>query len=185
DLDGDGKADIVWRNNSTGENYLYPMDGTTIRASEGYFRTVADINWQIAALGDYDGDGKCDLFWRNSASGENYLYPMDGTTIKASEGFVRSVPADANGWTIPGNASYGDDSINGGTGFDTVDFSHAKSAIVADLARGIVNGGGEGGSGHMVLANVEGIIGSRFADRITGSAGNDTIDGGDGDDSLI
>jgi hypothetical protein len=91
DLDGDGKAEIVWRNSATGENYLYPMDGTTIKASEGYFRTVADLNWQIAALGDYDGDGKSDLFWRNSSTGENYLYPMDGTTIKPNEGFVRTV----------------------------------------------------------------------------------------------
>jgi len=24
DHDGDGKADILWRNTSTGQNYLYP-----------------------------------------------------------------------------------------------------------------------------------------------------------------
>ena len=98
DFDGDGKADIVWRNSSTGENYLYPMDGTTIRPGEGYFRTVADPNWYIAALGDYDGDGKSDIFWRNSSTGQNYLYPMDGTTIKPSEGFVRTV-ADVH-WQV-------------------------------------------------------------------------------------
>jgi alpha-tubulin suppressor-like RCC1 family protein len=97
DLDGDGKADIVWRNSSTGENYLYPMNGTTIKPTEGFLRTVADLNWQIAAVGDYDGDGKSDLFWRNSSTGENYLYPMDGTTIKATEGFVRTVPVGS--WT--------------------------------------------------------------------------------------
>jgi hypothetical protein len=91
DLDGDGKADIVWRNAATGENYLYPMDGKIIKPSEAYFRTVADLNWQIAALGDYDGDGKSDLVWRNSATGENYLYPMDGSTIKPGEGYFRRV----------------------------------------------------------------------------------------------
>jgi len=58
DLDGDGKADIVWRNFVTGSNYLYPMNGTTIKPTEGYLRAVADLTWQIAALGDYDGDGK-------------------------------------------------------------------------------------------------------------------------------
>jgi hypothetical protein len=98
DLDGDGKADIVWRNSSTGENYLYPMEGTTIKPSEAYFRTVADLNWQIAALGDYDGDGKSDLVWRNSATGENYLYPMDGSAIKPGEGYLRTV-ADSR-WQI-------------------------------------------------------------------------------------
>jgi hypothetical protein len=91
DFDGDGKADIVWRNSTSGQNYLYPMDGTTIKPTEGYLRTVADLNWQIVAVGDYDGDGKSDLLWRNSSTGENYLYPMDGTTIKPTEGFIRTV----------------------------------------------------------------------------------------------
>jgi subtilisin family serine protease len=95
DFDGDGKADIVWRNASSGENYLYPMDGTAIKPSEGYLRTVPDPAWRIVAVGDYDGDGKSDIFWRNSSSGENYLYPMDGTTIKPTEGYLRTV-ADQN-----------------------------------------------------------------------------------------
>jgi len=98
DLDGDGKADIVWRNADTGENYVYPMEGRTIKPSEGYLRTVSDLNWQIAALGDYDGDAKSDLLWRNVSTGENYLYPLDGTTIKPTEGYLRSVP-DQN-WQV-------------------------------------------------------------------------------------
>ena len=75
------------------------MNGTTVRA-EGFVRQVADPNWKIAAVGDYDGDGKSDLLWRNSATGENYLYPMDGTTTKPSEGFLRTVPVGS--WTVVG-----------------------------------------------------------------------------------
>jgi hypothetical protein len=98
DFDGDGKADIVWRNSTSGQNYLYLMDGTTIKPTEGYLRTVADLNWQIAAVGDYDGDGKSDLLWRNVSTGQNYLYPMDGTTIKPTEGFLRPVPV--GNWAV-------------------------------------------------------------------------------------
>jgi len=68
------------------------MDGTTIKPTEGSLRTIADLNWQIVAVGDYDGDGKSDLLWRNSSTGENYIYPMDGTTIKPTEGYLRTVP---------------------------------------------------------------------------------------------
>ena len=54
-------------------------------------RTVADPAWQIKGVGDFDGDGKTDILWRNSASGENYLYLMNGISI-ANEGYVRTVP---------------------------------------------------------------------------------------------
>jgi len=98
DLDGDRKADVVWRHASSGENYLYPMEGTVIKPTEGYLRAVLDPAWRIASVGDYDGDGKSDLLWRNSETGQNYLYPMDGTTTKPTEGFVRPVPV--GDWVI-------------------------------------------------------------------------------------
>jgi polysaccharide lyase-like protein/FG-GAP repeat protein len=49
------------------------MNGTTILGTEGYLRTVADLNWQTQAVGDYNGDGKADILWRDSATGGNYL----------------------------------------------------------------------------------------------------------------
>jgi hypothetical protein len=49
------------------------MDGATIKPTEGSLRTVADLNWQVQAVGDYNGDGKADLLWRNSASGDSSL----------------------------------------------------------------------------------------------------------------
>jgi hypothetical protein len=107
DFDGDGKADIVWRNSSTGENYLYPMDGLAIKASEGYLRRVANQNWQVAGVGDFDGDLKADILWRNFATGENYLYPMDGLAIKATEGFLRTVASQD--WQVVGAGDFDGD----------------------------------------------------------------------------
>ncbi len=107
DFNGDGKADILWRNVSTGENYIYPMNGTTILGTEGYVRTVADLNWQVAGVGDFDGDGKADIVWRNASTGENYIYPMNGTTILGTEGYIRTLP-DLN-WQIAGIGDFDGD----------------------------------------------------------------------------
>jgi Ca2+-binding RTX toxin-like protein len=195
DLNGDGRSDIVWRNAATGEDYVYLMNGRAI-SDEGYLRTVADQSWQIKAVGDYDGDGKADLFWRNGATGENYVYLMDGKSIKPGEGPVRTV-ADTN-WDLPGHASYGRDSIDGGAGSDTLDFSSTqKSAIVVNLQTGTLIGGDEGGSGRATLTGIENVTAkatSSYADRITGSdaanrlaggGGNDTLTGGAGADSFV
>jgi hypothetical protein len=91
DFNGDGRADILWRQVSTGENYLYPMNGLTILGGEGYIRPVTDLAWRIVATDDYDGDGKADIVWRNASTGASYLYPMNGTTIKPTEGPINTV----------------------------------------------------------------------------------------------
>lgn len=95
DFDGDGRSDILWRNGSSGENYVYPMQGLTIKPSEGYIRTVADQNWQVAAVSNFDGNAApatADILWRNLSTGENYLYPMNGTAVLPGEGYLRTVP---------------------------------------------------------------------------------------------
>jgi len=107
DHSGDGKSDVLWRNSLTGENYLYPMSGTAILAAEGFLRTVADLNWQIVGSGDFDGDGKTDVLWRNAATGQNYVYFMDGRTIKPSEGFLRTV--DDLSWKVAGVGDFDGD----------------------------------------------------------------------------
>jgi hypothetical protein len=46
--------------------------------------TMADHNWKIEAMSDYDGDGHPDLLWRSAATGQIVLWLMDGATYKGS-----------------------------------------------------------------------------------------------------
>jgi hypothetical protein len=76
DFDGDGKADILWRNPSDGRNFLWGMDGSERTSSVGI--TTIDSNFEVGGIADFDGDGKADILWRDSVSGNNTLWLMDG-----------------------------------------------------------------------------------------------------------
>ena len=46
DFNGDGNADILWRNYIHGANAVWYMNGTTITGTE-YLLSIADVNWNI------------------------------------------------------------------------------------------------------------------------------------------
>lgn len=105
DQNCDGKADIVWRNATSGQNWYHAMDGHLVTTSS----PINTVNqpWRIIGRGDFDGDGKSDLLWRNDESGLNYLYLMDGNTILSGKP-VYQVPVDS-GWDIISVADYNGD----------------------------------------------------------------------------
>jgi Ca2+-binding RTX toxin-like protein len=79
----------------------------------------------------------------------------------------------------------GETLIDGGDGLDTVSAAQRLSGVVIDLSQGLAAG--------TPVTGVENVIGSRFADtltgddganRLAGGAGNDTLYGGLGDDTL-
>lgn len=105
DMNGDGKADILWHHALTGANYTYRMSGLSI-LSQDYINAVPDTNWNIVGIGDFDGDGKADILWRNSATGQNYIYLMNGATI-GGNGVINTV-ADTN-WQVVGTGDFDGD----------------------------------------------------------------------------
>lgn len=80
--------------------------------------------------------------------------------------------------------------IDGGAGTDVVSYVLSNEGIIIDLALGIMSGGHASGDS---LNNIEGLLGSVFADSLTGDdegnffsggAGADVIDGGGGFDTV-
>jgi CARDB/Bacterial pre-peptidase C-terminal domain/Calx-beta domain/FG-GAP-like repeat len=94
DFDNDGFSDLVWRNYTTGENQIWFMGANgTVRGTQN-FTALNDLTWEIRGAGDFDGDGKADLFWTNSRSRENVLWLMDQTTILRNDITLPSLNAD-------------------------------------------------------------------------------------------
>ena len=88
DFNGDGTLEILWRYYGTGGfqgwDIIWYLTGETI-SSYAYPAAVTDLNWKVAAIGDFNGDKKADLLWRYSGTGDfqglNVIWYMNGAEI--------------------------------------------------------------------------------------------------------
>jgi hypothetical protein len=89
DFNGDGRDDILWRSDTGAmSNWLGTPSGSFTRNDANAFANIS-LDWHIAQIGDFDGDGHDDILWRSDAgSFSNWL----GT---ATGGFT---PNDANAY---------------------------------------------------------------------------------------
>ncbi|HEY4300378.1 MAG TPA: FG-GAP-like repeat-containing protein [Candidatus Didemnitutus sp.] len=90
DFNGDGLADLIWSNTTTGDRAIWFMNGTAI----GSFGYIAGIptDWHIVGQADFDGDGQADLAWENLVTGDRTVWLMNGTAI-ATFGYFANVDA--------------------------------------------------------------------------------------------
>ena len=87
DFNGDGRDDILWRNtDGTLSNWLGQANGGFV-ANDANAAAFVPTAWTVVAIGDYNGDGRDDILWRNT---DGTLSNWLGT---ANGGFT---PNDAN-----------------------------------------------------------------------------------------
>ena len=94
DFNGDGKADLLWRD-SSGNLYMWFMNGTTMTSSA----TVGNVPpaWSVIGTGDMNGDGKGDILWQDTA-GDLAIWFMNAGAI-ASTASLGTVAPSSN-WSI-------------------------------------------------------------------------------------
>ena len=138
DFNSDGKTDILWRQDGSGgngKNVVYLMDGATILSSTLINKEV-DLNWKVAAVADFDGDGDADILWRHALNGKLWMYIMDGTTIQSS--VYVGTESDTN-WQIFGSGDMNGDGNadllwrNVGTGWNWVQFMNGATVMSTNV----------------------------------------------------
>jgi hypothetical protein len=92
DFDGDGKVDVLWHHQRSGELELWRMDGTVrIEALPLSPGSMVDVGWKVGTVLDFDGDGHPDILWHHQRSGELVVWRMEGTVRVGEAAFTPPV----------------------------------------------------------------------------------------------
>ena len=89
DLNSDSKPDLVWQNASTGQGYMWFMNGQGDEQSGRYVGNGGNYgNWKIVAVADLNSDGRADLIWQDASTGQGYIWFMNGQGDEQSGHYV-------------------------------------------------------------------------------------------------
>lgn len=116
------------------------------------------------------------------SDGANVLSGGDGDDLLsggATGGEIDFLHGDKGNDTLQGGM--GGHSFLGGSGTDTVSYATATGAITANLTTNAGSGNEADGD---LYESIENLIGSNFADGLTGNGKSNTISGGNGNDTI-
>jgi len=107
DFNGDGRHDILWHS-STGAltNWLATSSGG-FTSNDLYALNQVSTNWRVAGTGDFNGDGRDDILWRDSAGTlTNWLGTALGGFTSNDVYALNQVPTN---WTVAGTGDFNGD----------------------------------------------------------------------------
>ncbi len=86
DFTGDAIADIALINRATGRIVIWKMSlgGPAEGGATVLPQRLGNRNWHAVGAGDVDADGDADLLFRNTRTGQNVIWHMNGTTVAGS-----------------------------------------------------------------------------------------------------
>jgi Ca2+-binding RTX toxin-like protein/subtilisin-like proprotein convertase family protein len=202
---GDDGDDTIWV--GTGSNSAHGGAGNDIINSDTAANSLyGDAGNDTFAAGSgtdtIDGGDDTDLV---SYSSSTSAVTVNLTTNSNTGGYaasdslsnIENVTGSAYNDTITGNSSAntlsggngndtlegksGADVLDGGSGTDNASYAGAAAGVTVNLATPSGNTGDAAGDTY---TSIEGVIGSSYADTITGNSSAETIQSGDGDDTI-
>jgi hypothetical protein len=68
------------------------------RLATQFITAVADLNWKVAGVGDFNMDGNADILWRRDGNGANAMWQMNGFAVSAAQ-LIQGLPV---AWQVEG-----------------------------------------------------------------------------------
>src|ERR1051326_1079821 len=111
DFNGDGKPDLVWQNNSTGQVFVWYMGGALGNNYLGstYLAVAGMTGWTVAGIADFNSDGKPDLVWQNASTHQVFVWYMGGALGNTFLGSTYLASTGMTGWSVVGVADFNGD----------------------------------------------------------------------------
>ena len=84
DFSGDGRPDLVWQHETSGQPVLWIMNGAT-QVSAVMLSSPGAGEWKIRSIGDTNLDGFADLVFHNSTTGGVVIWTMHGASFFSNQ----------------------------------------------------------------------------------------------------
>ena len=143
DFNGDGRDDILWRHtNGAVTDWLATASGGFADNDSAIFALIPN-EWTIAGTGDFNGDGRDDIFWRHdNGTVTNWLGTGNGGFVGNDGAIFRAVPTS---WNVAATADFN------GDGRDDILWRDTNGAVTDWLATA---GGGFADNDNAIFALV-------------------------------
>jgi len=124
DLNGDARADLVWRDSATQALTIWTLNGAVQTGTLVPTPAQAiDANWSLVGVLDYNGDGDNDFLWYNATSGKIVFWFMNVTpssVTRLSGQFANPSSAGNNNWKVVAGGDFGEGGATGVAGANDI-----------------------------------------------------------------
>jgi FtsP/CotA-like multicopper oxidase with cupredoxin domain len=96
---------IYWHNDAVGAVNVWYLNGGVV-TSDAWLPSVTNLNWQMAGIGDLNGDSNLDVIWRNTVTGDINVWFMNGVSVTSDVWLPRVTDPQ---WQIAGIGDFNGD----------------------------------------------------------------------------
>jgi Tol biopolymer transport system component len=97
-----GKSDILWHNTDGDTSiWLMSVNGIQMQILSSTDFGIVPPSWTPALTGDFNGDGKSDILWRNT-NGDTSIWFMTATGTQVQVLSVTDLGGAPTSWVIQG-----------------------------------------------------------------------------------